>query len=415
MSKIKYLLIDTLLFLLILTFNPVVLGIFFGVGGKIETFSIEILLWLFTIILLTVLLFFIITPKNTVRHIKLNWKSYLFSILLTLVLLVSAELSLQTYYKLNLKKEIPINNYEFNHTIYLNSDYFRDDEFIKEKEASTCRIFLIGDSFVFGTGVRQNETIDKLLEKKLNRHPILNYEVYNLGMFGTSPAAYYKNAKRFREYKPDLVVLSIYVDNDVIKKRKKGILESLVSFLSSSKIMQLIDNLNRDCIYPWVEKYDISEFYRDRACAGEINPWLLPRATAGDNQRYYDSLIEFFDSVPNTKNDILAVRELHKDVPFILLINPSKYQVSNRYFEELKKIGFVFDSNQTVNRSLQDKLISWAVSNGVDYVDVLPYIKERENTSFYYVIDDHYNLDGNKLVAEKIYDKVEEKLLLCTK
>src|SRR5262245_16000887 len=60
-----------------------------------------------------------------------------------------------------------VKGYEFQYQVNLNSDFFRDDEFQLKKGEGTIRIFLIGDSYVFGTGVDQNETIDKQLERRL--------------------------------------------------------------------------------------------------------------------------------------------------------------------------------------------------------------------------------------------------------
>ena len=50
-----------------------------------------------------------------------------------------------------------VNGYEFQYHVALNSDYFRDEEFHRKKESGTFRIFLIGDSFVFGSGAGQDK------------------------------------------------------------------------------------------------------------------------------------------------------------------------------------------------------------------------------------------------------------------
>jgi len=72
------------------------------------------------------------------------------------------------YGGITFQRDYEVHNYEFNYTVHLNSDGFRDDEFRKKKEEGTTRVLLIGDSFVFGLGVGGNETIDKLLEKRLS-------------------------------------------------------------------------------------------------------------------------------------------------------------------------------------------------------------------------------------------------------
>lgn len=341
-----------------------------------------------------------------------NYKNYILLVFVVIILLIFAEFIL----RINLSGPVVIyaENYEFNYTSYLNSDYFRDDEFVKEKDEDTFRIFLIGDSFVIGVGVEQKETIDKLLEKRIIEDGV-KYSVYNLGMVG-GPSEYYKTAKKFKEYNPDLVIVSLYVDNDIEEMTKYIGLTKVIKIIKSSTIvtsLQLaLENVFKPNIYcdEWIKDMEINSFYKELMCKGKINPGLASRARIGDSQEYYTLLLKRFNTDSTTKNNILAIKKKN-NVPFLLLINPSKYQTNTLYFNELRKMGFIFNQDKVVDRKLQDVIISWAIENEIDYLDILPFMKES-NELFYHNIDDHYNVKGNYLVAEIIYNKLNEMQVL---
>lgn len=328
--------------------------------------------------------------------VSLN-KNYLLLFLIIIPLIILSEFALRFYVS---EKSIFVENYEYNYTAYFNSDHFRDDEFTKDK--NTFRIFIIGDSFVFGVGVKQEYTFDKLLERKCND---IKCEVYNLHTYG-SPSDYLIIAKKFKDYNPDLVIVSLYVDNDIEKTTKeKNKLKKLIQ--SSAIITSLQTALSNTQPYSKLDNIKIDSFYKDLMHKGKINIGLSTRALVGDNQEYYNTLLERFNTDPTTKSSVLNIKKLYSNTPFLLLINPSKYQTNTAYFDELKKIGFVFNKDKVVNRRLQDAIISWAEENEIDYIDILPFMVNKEDL-FFHNIDDHYNEKGNKLIIEEIYNKLNE-------
>lgn len=78
------------------------------------------------------------------------------------------------------------------------------------------RVLMLGDSFVWGMGVLDGETIPARLEQQL-RATGAKVTVGNAGMYGTSPREWGYTLERFRPtFQPDVVLATMYVGNDVL-------------------------------------------------------------------------------------------------------------------------------------------------------------------------------------------------------
>ncbi len=95
---------------------------------------------------------------------------------------------------------------EFEYDAQINRYGYRGRDFVMPKPAGIKRIFAVGDSFTFGVGAPDHETIPFLLEKGLLTagYPI---EVVNAGIGGSSPVSQYLNIRDIDlKYQPDAVV-----------------------------------------------------------------------------------------------------------------------------------------------------------------------------------------------------------------
>jgi len=91
----------------------------------------------------------------------------------------------------------------------LNSEGFRGPEFSKDKPDNTYRIIAIGGSTTFGSGVTNENTWPKILEKKLqNLSESKKIEVINAGIPGMNSFSESKLIKQqLIHYKPDLIIV----------------------------------------------------------------------------------------------------------------------------------------------------------------------------------------------------------------
>ncbi|MEO8581504.1 MAG: SGNH/GDSL hydrolase family protein [Patescibacteria group bacterium] len=111
-----------------------------------------------------------------------------------------------------------------------------------KEENSVFKIVIIGDSFVYGTGVRENQRFGNVLEEKLNK--IKPTKVYSLGLNGDSIVDnYLKYLLAQKEIQPDLVIFGM-VENDL--------------FLNSPRYPNhenLMNTLKEKCTLPQFEYY----------------------------------------------------------------------------------------------------------------------------------------------------------------
>jgi hypothetical protein len=92
--------------------------------------------------------------------------------------------------------------------VTINSDGFRDRDFLIKKEPDTVRIVAVGDSLTFGWGVELNESWPKILENILNSNTnSKKFEILNLGL----PTSNMEDKVDFfllkgLKYNPDIVI-----------------------------------------------------------------------------------------------------------------------------------------------------------------------------------------------------------------
>lgn len=105
-------------------------------------------------------------------------------------------------------------------SITINSKGLRDKEYGYEKKSDTNRILVLGDSFSWGYGVSNEEIFTEVLERTLAKctSPV---EVINSGVsgWGTDQEYLFLISEGYR-YSPDLIVLALYLANDLENNSK---------------------------------------------------------------------------------------------------------------------------------------------------------------------------------------------------
>jgi len=99
--------------------------------------------------------------------------------------------------------------------VQLNSWGFRDKERKTKAGDGIRRVLMVGDSFTFGTGVRDpKDRFGEQLEERLNNNTAWRWEVINAGRGDTHTLRHIEFLHRMLDFQPELVVL-VYVFNDI--------------------------------------------------------------------------------------------------------------------------------------------------------------------------------------------------------
>jgi hypothetical protein len=100
--------------------------------------------------------------------------------------------------------------------VTINSAGMRDVERAVVPPAGTLRVAVLGDSYVQGIAVRQQDTLTTFLERDLAPCVADRVEALNFGVTGYGTAQELLTWRSHaRSYQPDIAVLAFYTDNDV--------------------------------------------------------------------------------------------------------------------------------------------------------------------------------------------------------
>lgn len=102
-------------------------------------------------------------------------------------------------------------------TFATNSEGWRSEEFDKEAISGVKRIVFLGDSFLESAGARLEDTLPKAVERELNDVSKDRYECLNFGLGDIGQSEEYIIWKKYaKDYKPDIVVLQLFLFNDIL-------------------------------------------------------------------------------------------------------------------------------------------------------------------------------------------------------
>ncbi len=118
---------------------------------------------------------------------------------------------------------------EYQHRVIINSLSLRSPE-IPREAGGRKRVFVIGDSFVFGTGVEEEETFTRRAEGILRRNGH-DVDLVNLGNVMQSPRTYVERYRSIRAaFKADAILLVMHT-NDVMDLDRSEELSALQRYM----------------------------------------------------------------------------------------------------------------------------------------------------------------------------------------
>lgn len=311
---------------------------------------------------------------------------------------------------------------EFANDISFNSYGFYDDDWPVQKTGD-IRILVIGDSFTAGFNVPFEENYARQLEHILQKNGY-SADIMVAGLASWDTSTELKFLERIGlKFKPDIVIIQMY-GNDIRSSYLRGLFslngnklvdntpvniplrKRFMMHMSTKSVVFkraydfFIFNPIAKRTVPSLLGESYIEGYKMPKC-DDCNLFLNepnPAYAKGYNLTY--KLLEKFGQMSKTYNFKPA-----------LLIIPLKEQVSDLHWNEL-----LMKSEGNRSRMLRDlnqrKIVSNAPGNML-IIDPYPILRiEDKNNSFYFEDDSHTNENGNRRIAEIIYNRLIEEGLL---
>jgi len=287
------------------------------------------------------------------------------------------------------------------HGSTLNSRGFNDREHTIERPAEVMtRIVALGDSFAFGVVPRPANYLT-LIEQELSSAGAV--EIINLGVSGTEPRDYrailVDEGLRFQ---PDLVLVSVYVGNDLEVRSPRWYERSYVTTLAN-----FVWHLNRARQTVVVAEGALAEYHDEEPSMDDRSftriqmerAWLYTSA---------DARLEA--AVNGMISDIGEIQTLARGAgaDCMVVLIPDETQVDSTLQDEVARAwGRTRGSLdfERPSRVVRDSL----ARAGIPAIDLLPAFRQAgADTQLYKPRDTHWNLAGNRLGAETIIPALRE-------
>jgi lysophospholipase L1-like esterase len=363
---------------------------------------------------------------------------------------------------------------EFDYDFVANRLGLRGADVPFQKPPGTFRIVIIGDSFVAGYGVADENLFTRRLEQQLQALPVSNgkaenpqgavparpgrIEVVNLGRVGTSTVRELDLYETLgRKFQPDLVILAYYLGNDLAEVVQEqthaelaqwhpsGISRRLAYFLFPNLYLELaiVRQSRRQLrdFTPRTEAEIVADLDSEARARGRepgaalanyhaLAPELRSDVMAGllSEQRIIDSCIEpdrlvraldpddaSFDSAwQRTRQhlDLLQQAVRRDGARLAVTAIPAPFQLDRKSFEFHKSLGYEVreDWLHSIPRTAR-ALDDWAQEAQVPWLDLTGPFRESGET-LYFVEDVHWNPAGNARAAEAVADFLTTRKLL---
>lgn len=298
---------------------------------------------------------------------------------------------------------------DFKVRITINEQGYRDRVY-GPKPPGVFRILTIGDSFTFGFGVEQHEVFSKVLETMLNQRKAGAFEVINGGAPGYSSHQELIFLKEIGPtLNPDLVIVGLFPYNDLAdNQRPLDRYEIAYGYLYDNEGYNIVRESEKTGLpipfkgYLWAHSHAyrlLADRYRRLKvpdAAPEVDVGRTENTATDQHQPGYETTpqTEFMidEKTRAIFRDIADVTEELGGQAVMMLISDVNQA----------------DSPESVWKSQWDQLKHMAALNDMPVIDLAPVFlnvhQAGDTPDFWYLINNHWNASGHRLVAETVYE-----------
>jgi len=354
-------------------------------------------------------------------------------------LIVTLEIVLTTFHRVELHKERQDRREKFStfhpylqvsaapgdEKLNINRFGFRGEEIEKNKPNNTYRIFFIGGSTVFCSRVKFEQSHCRLLEKKLRAaYPDQRIELQNAGYdWHTTQHSLIKFLFKIQEFDPDLIIV-IHAINDVYQSFSPPRYSFASEFqpdyshfhgpnLNMLQEYFLNDPPPRFLVLNKTIRFFSNHWYSDFRVAPnmrrskERREWH-PKATELDIDQF-PSLHTFQRNLTDLARTIRS-----KNIDLLIASQPSIYRYDMRV-EELEKLIFPIYLCRNTEECASVRSLIRAIDTfnrtsrqiADEHEVTFVALESKIPKSLKYFVDDvHYTVEGNRLVADILFDAI---------
>lgn len=268
-----------------------------------------------------------------------------------------------------------------------NSLGLRNKEIQKEKPEGVKRILAIGDSFVFGSGLFEEDLVTVRIENSLNNINAQSIEVINGGISGFNTTDELEQLKRLAPIvEPDLVIVFFFT-NDIleIKNKEGALVKGKHSTSWKQNIKEQLRSNSRFCAYLYY-------LYKSEYASKIGVPQFL---LAPD---YFN----LNDSKPGwlaCKNGIRQMQNYlqQKDIEFLFVMIPTLTLLDKNYpYIELRK-----------------KFTEFVIFNNIHFIDLFDLFAHYKPVDLWVSLDNtHWNGHATTIAANEIVNYISNARLL---
>jgi hypothetical protein len=300
---------------------------------------------------------------------------------------------------------------EFKTQVSLNSSRMRGENYGYKKEAGAKRVLIIGDSFIFGYGVDDDEILSEVLNR-LFESSGKRVEVLGMGVdgYGNVQELLWLKKEGIR-YHPDIVICQFFVGNDLINNtswREYGL----------TRPYSVIDDQGKVVIKDNPAHSSLND---EKKFKGIVNQ--------GQPAPHFRLKIPFKDFLTSKSYVYIFLRLRYNNLMYKLGLrggyeigdSPRNVEIAEEIFLKMNRlcksqgakliILLVPTGEQrlgVMDDHLQKSLSAFLNNNGIETIDLLPLL--RGKNGLYYTIDSHWNPNGHRFVARIIYDRIKGRL-----
>jgi hypothetical protein len=302
-------------------------------------------------------------------------------------------------------------------SIKTNSLGFRDVEHHVKKSNNTIRILLLGDSYVAAIRVPYETTFHQVMKRELERTFNVKIETINLAVGGWTTANEYLAFKEIGvKYEPDIVILVLYIHNDIYEnslKLKGGGPWSWPVFELFQGDLKLIPK-ERALNYKKAIRRSLIEriFGRFFICR-MIYRKILKK---GKYPELFDVYLkkypkEWLDAFRITEKLVMEIYKITKSINarFLVVLAPSPWQMeTNRWLCTLKKYPSMKGKKYYMEKP-DRTLIKFLKERKINYIWMLPSLRRitKKGKMLYFMSVDHWNKTGEHVVGLLIAKKLK--------